>query len=153
MGIQNSVATENDRKNWIGLLNNADPDDLEEVRKNMDGLIDYTYIVKPETGMIMVQAKADGSKARFNLGEVSVSRCVLKIKNQYLGASWVIGSNLKHAELAALFDGLLQDPEYNKKLNSILVKTLKEKQKARDEILARDAADTKVEFFTLKRGE
>ena len=103
--------------------------------------------------MIMVRAKADGSKKRFNLGEVIVSRCVLEVNQKYLGVSWVLGSNLKHVELAALFDGLMQDPEYHGKLNLSLLQALKEKQKKKDDIIVKDAADTKVEFFTLKRGE
>ena len=153
MEIQDSVATKDERKDWISLLSSAEPSHLEAVRRKLNSSIDYTYITRPETGMIMVRAKADGSKARFNLGEVTISRCVLEVKQKYLGVSWVMGSDLKHAELAALFDGLLQDPEYHKELIISLIKMLKEKQKAKDETLARDVADTKVEFFTLKRGE
>lgn len=151
--MQDDYKTKNDRKTWMGLLSCADPDDLATIRKNLDSLIDYIYIIKPETGMIMVQAKADGSKQRFNLGEAMVSRCILKVKEQYLGTSWIMGSNIKHAELAALFDALLQDPEYKKKLHTPLIEFLRKKAETKDRDLARDAVDTKVEFFTLKRGE
>jgi len=153
MEKQQSEALKKNRKAWMGLLSCADPEDLETIRKNLDALIDYIYIVKPETGMIMVQAKADGSKQRFNLGETTISRCILKVRGQYLGASWIMGSSLKHAELAALFDALLQDPEYNKKLTIPLLQLLQEKEKTKNAKIARDAVDTKVEFFTLKRGE
>jgi alpha-D-ribose 1-methylphosphonate 5-triphosphate synthase subunit PhnG len=64
-----------------------------------------------------------------------------------------MGSDLRHAELAALFDGLLQDPVTHDTLENILLKNLKIKQTAKNEQLTQDASDTRVEFFTLKRGE
>jgi len=153
MKVQNSIVTEKDRKEWIGLLGSADPKDLEAARKEHAQGVKITHVVKPETGMIMVQAKADGSNGRFNLGEVTVSRCVLEVKNIYMGTSWVMGSNLRHAELAALFDALLQDPATHDQLADTLINQLKIKQIAKNERLAQDASDTRVEFFTLKRGE
>lgn len=153
MNVQDVIAATKDRKKWIGLLGCADPKDLEAARDDLTEGLDIRYVVKPETGMIMVQAKSDGSNARFNLGEVTVSRCVLDVKNKYTGTAWIMGSDLRHAELAALFDGLLQDPDYHDLLASTLMKDLKKKQAAKNRQLAEDASDTRVEFFTLKRGE
>jgi alpha-D-ribose 1-methylphosphonate 5-triphosphate synthase subunit PhnG len=146
-------STQKKRTAWIGLLGNADPMDLETAKKTLAGPEEITYVVKPETGMIMVQAKADGSNSRFNLGEVTVSRCVVEINKKYMGTAWIMGSDLRHAELAALFDGMLQDPATHDKLQNSLVKALKTKQTAKNQQLAQDASDTRVEFFTLKRGE
>ncbi|MFH2058198.1 MAG: phosphonate C-P lyase system protein PhnG [Pseudomonadota bacterium] len=141
------------RKDWIGLLGSADPADLESALEKLNPTLEYTHIVKPETGMLMVQAKADGSNGRFNLGEITISKCILQINGQYMGAGWTMGSNLRHAELAALFDGLFQDPVFQKTLDNTLIPLLKEKQQALNDCRLKDAADTKVEFFTLKRGE
>lgn len=151
MKVQDS--TKKNRKEWIGLLGSADPKDLEAGRKEHAKGVKITHVIKPETGMIMVQAKADGSNGRFNLGEATVSRCVIEIKKKYMGTSWVMGSDLRHAELAALFDALLQDPATQGKLADTLIKELKIKQTAKNERQAQDASDTRVEFFTLKRGE
>jgi len=151
MKVQDS--TEKNRKEWIGLLGSADPKDLEAARKEHAKGVEITHVVKPETGMIMAQAKADGSNGRFNLGEITVSRCVLEVKKIYMGTSWVMGSDLRHAELAALFDGMLQDPVTRDKLTNTLIKELKIKQTVKNERLTQDASDTRVEFFTLKRGE
>ncbi len=153
MKKKNAMVTGKNRKEWIGLLGSADPMDLESAKKALGGEIDITHMMKPETGMIMVQAKADGSNGRFNLGEVTVSRCVLEVKNNFMGTSWIMGSDLRHAELAALFDALLQDPDTHEKLAATLIKDLKAKQTAKNEQMARDVSDTRVEFFTLKRGE
>lgn len=151
MKVQDS--TQKERKEWIGLLGSADPKDLEAAKKEYAQGVKITHVVTPETGMIMVQAKADGSNGRFNLGEVTVSRCVLEVKKTYMGTAWVMGSDLRHAELAALFDALLQDPATHDPLANTLIKKLKIKQTAKNERMAQDAADTRVEFFTLKRGE
>jgi alpha-D-ribose 1-methylphosphonate 5-triphosphate synthase subunit PhnG len=152
MDNQITGMTQNDRKSWMALLGGADLADLESARKQISG-INWTYIVKPETGMLMVQARSDGSNARFNLGEVTVSRCVLEVNQKYMGVGWIMGSNLVHAELAAFFDGLLQDTQYHPMIKDTLLSVLEEKQTARHEQMIKEAADTRVEFFTLKRGE
>ncbi len=141
------------RESWIGLLAGADPADLESALEELNTGWDYALIAGPETGMLMVQAKADGSNSRFNLGELTVSKCILEIQGKYLGTGWVMGSDLRHAELAALFDGLLQDPAHHDQLMETLVPRLEEKQRMKTKALLKDASDTKVEFFTLKRGE
>lgn len=142
-----------DREAWIGLLGSADPADLEAGLEGLEGGCEYARITGPENGMLMVQAKADGSGSRFNLGEMTVSKCVLEVKGKFMGSGWVMGSDLRHAELAALFDGLLQDPALHDRLMTTLIPRLKEKERARRDRLLKDAADTKVDFFTLKRGE
>lgn len=141
------------RENWIGLLGSADPTDLESALEQLNGGCDHICIVGPETGMLMVQAKSDGSNSRFNLGEMTVTKCVLEVKGQHLGVGWIMGSDLRHAKLAALFDGLLQDPEYHDRLMATLIPRLEKKQRLKADILLKDVSDTKVEFFTLKRGE
>lgn len=141
------------RETWIGLLGCADPADLESALKELNMGSDYALITGPETGMLMVQAKADGSNSRFNLGELTVSKCILEIKGKYIGTGWVMGSNHRHAELAALFDGLLQDPAHHDRLMETLMPRLEEKQRIKTKALIKEASDTKVEFFTLKRGE
>ncbi|OGR22464.1 MAG: phosphonate C-P lyase system protein PhnG [Desulfobacterales bacterium RIFOXYA12_FULL_46_15] len=142
-----------DRENWIGLLGSADLADLEAGFEELNGGCDYVCIIGPETGMLMVQAKTDGSGSRFNLGEMTVTKCVLELKGQYLGTGWVMGSDFRHAELAALFDGLLQDPDHHDRLMATLIQRLEEKERVKRDHLLKDVSDTKVEFFTLKRGE
>ena len=137
----------------MSLLAGASSDDLETVRDKFFPCIEYTYITRPETGMVMVRAKADGSKARFNLGEVIVSRCVLEVGKTHMGVAWILGSDLRHAELAALFDGLLQNPDFHEKLKVPLLEKLRAKQSAKNRDVAKNVAGTMVEFFTLKRGE
>ncbi|THB77886.1 MAG: phosphonate C-P lyase system protein PhnG [Desulfobacteraceae bacterium] len=142
-----------ERKAWIKLLAGADPARLKAFRDQLPDSVRYAYIVRPETGMLMVQAKADGSQNRFNLGEVTISRCVLEVNEKYLGGAWVMGGDLNHAELAAMFDGLLQDPEHHESLMNGLIRVLEQDYENEIRSMENDARDTTVEFFTMKRGE
>ncbi len=139
------------RKNWISILGCADPADLESAARQIPYETDYTTIIGPETGMLMVQARRDGTGPRFNLGEITVTRCVVEVNGRYPGTGWVIGANHRHAELAALFDGFLQDPNLHPLLMKKFIPDLLEKQRTAEEALLKEASDTRVEFFTLKR--
>jgi alpha-D-ribose 1-methylphosphonate 5-triphosphate synthase subunit PhnG len=153
MSSQNKAALNSDRQKWMALLGSASVRDLETARSKLSKDVDWKVIKKPEVGMLMVRSGDDGSHPAFNLGEMSVTKCVLEVQGQYLGYAMVPGSSTTHAELAALFDGLLQHPDYRDDLNRNLIRMLDEKQRNKDRQLEKDVADTKVEFFTLKRGE
>lgn len=153
MNFQDKVTQNSDRQKWMALLGSASVKDLATAKLEMAVDVDWKVIKKPEVGMLMVQSGSDGSHPAFNLGEMSVTKCVLEVQGQYLGYAMIPGSSTTHAELAALFDGLLQHPDYRDDLNENLIRMLDEKQRDKDRQLEKDVADTKVEFFTLKRGE
>jgi len=141
------------RQEWIALLAKADPFLLKKAEKQLGKGIEYAYITKPETGMIMVRARADNKKSGFCLGEISVTKCILKIEKKIMGYAMVMGSDHDHAKNAALFDGLLQIPEYSSKLMQTLIPELKKISRNEKKKQAKQNQDTKVEFFTMKRGE
>jgi alpha-D-ribose 1-methylphosphonate 5-triphosphate synthase subunit PhnG len=153
MNFQDIAAMDTDRQRWMALLGGASVKDLETEKEKLRPDIDWEFILKPEVGLLMVQSKADGSHPGFNLGEMSVTKCVLQVQGQYLGYAVILGSDLVHAELAALFDGLLQHPDFRDDLKNSLISNLALKQKEKDRALEKETADTRVEFFTLKRGE
>ena len=140
----NAPEAENNRKNWMALLAQADAVDLEEAREQLDDNVCFTLKTPPETGFFMVQGKKDGSGSRFSLGEVTVSKCILEVNGAWQGAAWVMGSNLRHATLAALFDGLLQDPGYHDRIKTGLLNQLQEKEKIRDDQLNQAARASRM---------
>ncbi|MSO76114.1 MAG: phosphonate C-P lyase system protein PhnG [Alphaproteobacteria bacterium] len=107
----------------------------------------------PETGMVMVRGRAGGSGDPFNLGEMTVTRCTVRLADGQVGHGYVAGRDKRHAELAALFDALLQDPARRPSLTRSLIEPLLATQAAILAERARKAAATKVEFFTMVRGE
>jgi alpha-D-ribose 1-methylphosphonate 5-triphosphate synthase subunit PhnG len=69
------------------------------------------------------------------------------------GYSWVPGRNSRHAELAAVFDSLLQIPDYQSRILECLVEPEALKQAEARRTRVASALGTKVEFYTMVRGE
>lgn len=144
---------ESRRREWMGALALADGAKLQDAWDALPAPPEYRVIRGPETGLVMVRARAGNTGRRFNLGEMSVTRCSVGLENGIMGHAWIVGICLEHARLAALFDALLQQPERSAELRESLIKPL---LRARREHLAQRAADvapSRVDFFTLVRGE
>ena len=143
------------RQHWMELLARAPLDLLESALAPFCGAHPQ-WLRAPETGLVMLQARAGGTGERFNLGEASVTRCALRpdpavVACEAVGVAYVLGRSKRHAELAATADALLQDPACQAKVPADLLTrieaSLAEAHRART---ARTQA-TKVEFFTLAR--
>lgn len=141
------------RKEWMRILARAECRDLEAACRRLSALPDYRRVRGPETGMVMVQARAGGVGEPFNMGEATVTRCTLQIDQGALGTAYVLGRDRRHAELAALLDGLLQDPERRGHLMAEVVRPLAAAHRDRRAQQARRTEATKVEFFTMVRGD
>jgi alpha-D-ribose 1-methylphosphonate 5-triphosphate synthase subunit PhnG len=90
---------------------------------------------------------------RFNLGEMTVTRCTVQLDDGTLGHAWVGGGDQRHAELAAAFDALLRDETRRPGLQESVIALLGRAREARREAAAARVAASRVEFFTLVRGD
>lgn len=142
-----------DRQSWMGLLARAPKDKLESTWLALGDKPEYGMLRAPETGMVMVRARAGGEGARFNMGEMSVTRCVVRTQSGHMGHAYVAGRDHRHAELAAVFDALLQDPARHAALKGELLDTVQDNIQAKRSQDARKVASTKVDFFTMVRGD
>ena len=113
----------------------------------------YRMLRWPETGLVMVRGRAGGTGTRFNVGEMTVTRCALQFEGGAVGLAYVRGRDRRHAELAALFDALLQDPARRDALERAVVTPLAGAQAARRLAAAERVAPSRVEFFTMVRGD
>jgi len=102
--------------------------------------------------MVMVRGRMGASGAAFNLGEMTVTRCVVQLDNGRIGHSYVAGRSKPHAELAALADAHLQGEQHQHWLDA-LITPLEQEQSVRRGIKTAQAATSKVDFMTLLRGE
>ncbi|AXS39160.1 phosphonate C-P lyase system protein PhnG [Breoghania sp. L-A4] len=107
----------------------------------------------PESGMIMLRGRIGGGGAPFNLGETTVSRATVRLDSGEVGFSCVLGRDLEKARLAAVFDGLWQRPEHRKAVEAALLAPLARSLEEADRQTREEAAATKVNFFTMVRGE
>jgi alpha-D-ribose 1-methylphosphonate 5-triphosphate synthase subunit PhnG len=113
----------------------------------------YTLLKAPEVGLVHIQARANGTGLPFYLGEATVTRCVVQLAHGEIGVGYVLGRDLRHAELVALFDGLLQSPLYSTPLQHGFLKTLAAAQARQAQQQAEAVAATRVNFLTMVRGD
>lgn len=97
----------------------------------------------------MVRGRMGGSGRPFNLGEMTVTRCVVQLDDDTAGVAYVTGRDRNRAQLAALADALLQTGRLPLSALEPLRQAQQEKLNQRSEAVA----TTKVDFFTLVRGE
>jgi alpha-D-ribose 1-methylphosphonate 5-triphosphate synthase subunit PhnG len=98
----------------------------------------------------MLRGRAGGDGAAFNLGEMTVTRCSVRLTDGgAIGHAYVAGRDSRQAELAAALDAALQVPALRPTLLREVIAPLAAAQAARAEEAARKAAATRVEFFTL----
>lgn len=141
------------RQHWLSLLAHSPASRLAELlQQHLPPAGDISWLRRAQTGLVMLQGRSGGSGSRFNLGEISVTRASCQIAG-WLGHGWVRGSDGEHAELIAQADALLQNPQCYPPLQAQLLQPLQQELAARREQSARAAAASKVEFFTMVRGE
>ncbi|MEL6233099.1 MAG: phosphonate C-P lyase system protein PhnG [Pseudomonadota bacterium] len=113
---------------------------------------EHRVLRAPETGTAMVRGRAGGTGAAFNLGEVTVTRCSVALPDGTVGHGYVQGRDRDAAMIVALADAMAEAGEAPR-IDAQLTAPLREEAAARDHLRAEKAAATKVEFFTLARGE
>ncbi len=142
-----------ERQNWMGVLARAEPaalaEHLAEHATAWGALGPHTALRGPEVGLAMVRGRAGGGGAPFNLGEVTVTRCVVRDASGRVGHALVRGRDRRHAEQAAALDAALQDPTRRPALLDAVVEPLRAREAATRAARAAEAAGTRVEFFTL----
>ncbi len=134
----------------MSVLARAHAKELESQLAAIGGAPPYHRLRGPESGLVMVRGRAGGSGAPFNLGEMTVTRCTIRTEDGMTGHAYVTGRDARQAELAAVFDALLQDPDRQAALYDTVITPLDQAQAARREAVAAKAAATKVQFFAMR---
>ena len=140
------------RKAWLGLLAKAPHARLLELTGTIDRSEPIQWLRPPEIGAVMVRGRIGGSGGPFNLGEMTVTRASLRLACGAVGHGYVQGRSRPAAEAAALVDALMQTATAGT-VRSAVLEPLEREMTARSETRAAKAAATRVEFFTMARGE
>jgi alpha-D-ribose 1-methylphosphonate 5-triphosphate synthase subunit PhnG len=112
---------------------------------------EYRRLRGPETGLVMIRGRAGGGGAPFNLGEATVSRASVRIASGETGHGYCLGRDLGKAEAIALIDALWQrQPEA---IEAAIVAPLRAQAQAADQKRREETAATRVDFFTMVRGD
>jgi len=141
------------RARWMSALAQADPAAVEAAWSRLERRPEYRVLRAAETGLVMVRGRAGGTGAPFNLGEMTVTRCSVTLDDGRVGHAYVSGRDARHAERAAALDALLQDETARGLLERLVIEPLVAAREARRQETRARVAGTKVEFFTMVRGE
>ena len=147
-----AAATDAERQKAMGLLAKASRAELQAA---FDALHDKPAVQPvrgPETGLIMVRGRIGGGGAPFNLGEATVSRASIRLEDGTVGHGQVLGTDGARARLAAIFDALFQQRARRAEVEALL-DALTARIAGEDAAKARQTAATRVDFFTMVRGE
>ncbi|MGL4241023.1 MAG: phosphonate C-P lyase system protein PhnG [Beijerinckiaceae bacterium] len=107
----------------------------------------------PEIGLVMLRGRMGGDGAAFNLGEATVTRAVVELPSGHRGYGQRLGREPAAARLAAIADGLWQDEASRPAIEQEVLAPVRRRLLAENTRVRAEAAATKVDFFTLVRGE
>jgi len=137
----------------MGVLARATPASVALLLASLGTAQAYEVIKRPETGTLMLEGRAGGAGRRFNTGEATMTRCVIRLVDGTMGFSYALGRDGKKAEHAAILDAVLQTASAHRQALLAQIDRLAEEQQAQRDLVSRKAAATKVNFFTLVRGD
>lgn len=106
----------------------------------------------PETGLVTVRGRTGGGGDPFNIGEATVTRATVRLDGR-VGHAYALGTDHQKARLSAIADALWQDPARRAVIETRILDPLRAERSAADARRRAETAATKVDFFTMVRGE
>lgn len=113
----------------------------------------HEQLRQPENGLVMLRGRIGGDGAPFNLGEATVSRAAVRLASGEVGFGYTLGRDGAKAQLIALCDALIQTTEFSDAVETKVLTPLRARVVADSKRKAAETAATKVDFYTLVRGE
>lgn len=111
----------------------------------------YRVVRGPETGLVMIRGRTGGGGAPFNLGEATVTRSAIRLETGEIGHSYALGRDHEKSIRAAVFHALWQrDPAA---VETEVLGPIRAAAATADTKRRRETAATKVDFFTMVRGD
>jgi alpha-D-ribose 1-methylphosphonate 5-triphosphate synthase subunit PhnG len=113
----------------------------------------HVQLREPENGLVMVRGRIGGDGAPFNLGEATVSRAAIRLASGEVGFGYALGRDREKARLIALCDALIQTESHAGLIEAQVIAPLRNAMLASRALAAAEAAATRVDFYTMVRGE
>lgn len=141
------------RREAMAILADAEGSEISRLLNTIGTLPPHEHIRSPENGLVMVRGRISGDGAPFNFGETTVTRAAVRLASGEVGFSYVLGRDREKARLMALCDALLQSQHHCHAVEQQVLAPLRDARDSRRKLIAERTAATRVEFFTLVRGE
>jgi alpha-D-ribose 1-methylphosphonate 5-triphosphate synthase subunit PhnG len=152
MTVSSTTAGHTGRAAWMRILSLSPWTELETLAEEFS-TTPHDVLRAPESGLVMLRGRMGATGAAFNFGEATVTRCAIRLAQGHEGHAYVMGRNAAHARLAALCDGLLQSPDHAAQVMERVIAPLEARLRQSHIEAAGKAAATKVDFFTMVRGD
>jgi len=117
------------------------------------GLPAHENLREAESGLVMVRGRIGGDGAPFNLGEATVSRAAVRLATGEIGFGYTLGRDRDKARMIALCDALVQSDEFAGLVEAKVLAPLRTAMVSQRNQRAAETAATRVDFYTLVRGE
>lgn len=140
------------REGWMSVLACANAQHLRRLWAELEKTPEFSFLRRPDVGLVMTRGRAGATGAPFNLGEATATRCSIRLAEGPEGHAYILGRDVEKAEIAAVCDALLQTEAASEIRARILEPLVAAAETRRAEAAAR-AEGTRVEFFTMVRGE
>lgn len=141
------------RRRRMGILAQADASELKRLWQGLGLDPAFEALRGPETGLVTLRGRTGGGGAPFNVGEASVTRATVRLDDGRIGHSIMLGRDKVKARLAAVIDALADNPEHAGRIETEVLAPLETALAESDRQLREETAATRVEFFTMVRGE
>jgi alpha-D-ribose 1-methylphosphonate 5-triphosphate synthase subunit PhnG len=104
-----------------------------------------------EVGLVMLRGRIGGDGPRFNVGEATIARAIIRMPCGRIGYGQRLGRDTQAARAAAVLDALWQDREYRDQIEARVLGPIRARVAADRKTSNARAAATRVEFFTMAR--
>ena len=141
------------RRAAMAVLADAKVDEIERGLQSVLDRPDYVELRAPETGLVMLRGRIGGEGAPFNFGEATVTRAAVRIPSGEVGFAYILGRDQEKARLSALCDAMWQNATYRDALERDVLAPIRTRAEAERAQQRAQTAATRVDFFTLVRGE
>jgi alpha-D-ribose 1-methylphosphonate 5-triphosphate synthase subunit PhnG len=140
------------RKQAMAVLAHSDSADISG-RLDAIALPAHENLREPENGLVMVRGRIGGDGAPFNLGEATVSRAAVRLSTGEVGFGYTLGRDRQKAQMIALCDAMVQSDQFAGSVEANVIAPLRAAIVAKQNRQAAETAATRVDFYTLVRGE
>ena len=129
--------------------------DAAEIFRHLEPIAvpDYEILREPENGLVMLRGRIGGDGAPFNLGEATVSRAAVRLATGEVGFGYTLGRDGQKAQMIALCDALVQSNDFSGAVEENVLAPLRAAMVAERDRKAAETAATRVDFYTMVRGE
>ncbi len=141
------------RQRWMRVLAHSQPAALSARMNALSLAPGYDLLRAPEIGPVQIHARMGGTGERYLAGNATLTRAAIRLHSGTLGYGYVLGRDKAHAERCAVIDALLQEPPHFQTLMETLISPLEADRAARLAARQAEVNTSRVDFFTLVRGD